>query len=88
MNCRHRPTHTIGLQTVLALNVVQAYDSRRAAKEVAREAEERKLEEEIARLQVLLCSCRCGPCIGSDALPDHTRATPLHQDLNTQNRTT
>lgn len=31
--------------------MLQAYDQRRAAKEAAREAEERKLEEEIARLQ-------------------------------------
>jgi hypothetical protein len=33
---------------------LQAYDTRRAAKDAAREAEEQKLEEEIARLQVLL----------------------------------
>lgn len=33
---------------------LQAYDTRRAAKDAAREAEEQKLEEEIARLQVIL----------------------------------
>jgi hypothetical protein len=42
-----------GSQGLTSHAPLQAYDTRRAAKDAAREAEERKLEEEIARLQVI-----------------------------------
>ena len=63
---------------------LQAYDTRRAAKDAAREAEEQKLEEEIARLQVLLSKLSEGvsPKVTGAVCRAHASSAPASSGIS------